>query len=72
MGGDQVLGFVHTSNGDIEFCLRHGNRSALRLDRKAVLLIVAGGEIAGDAGQDFGDVADGRGRIEHRPVHPVA
>jgi hypothetical protein len=32
-----------------------------------VLLEIAGGEIAADAGQHFGDVAGGRGRIKHRP-----
>jgi hypothetical protein len=55
---ERVLGFVHASNGDIEFCLRHGNRLALRLDCEAVLLEIAGGEIAADAGQHLAHRAD--------------
>jgi hypothetical protein len=31
------------SNGHVHLRLRHGNRLALRLDRKAVLLEIAGG-----------------------------
>ena len=53
--------FVLPGRHHVELHLRHGNRLALRLDRKAVLLIVAGGEVAADAGQHFGHAPGRRG-----------
>jgi hypothetical protein len=63
--------FVLPGRHHVELHLRHGNRLALRLDRKAVLLIVAGGEVAADAGQDLAHRSDASGRIKHRPIHLV-
>jgi hypothetical protein len=51
--------------------LCHGNPLALRLDRKAVLLEIAGGEVRTNAGQNFGQAPGRRGRIKHRPINPV-
>jgi hypothetical protein len=64
--------FVLPGRQHVELRLRHGNRLALRLDCKAVLLKIAGGEVTADAGQHFGHASDRRGRIEHSPIHPVA
>ena len=69
---DERLFLIEAAGRHVELCLRNGNRLTLRLDCKTMLLIVAGGEVAADAGQHFGHAADGRGRIEHRPIHPVA
>jgi hypothetical protein len=52
--------------------LRARDRRTLTLDRNTVLLEIAGGEIRASAGQDFGHASGRRGRIEHRPVHPIA
>jgi hypothetical protein len=38
-----ALLLIHARNGHVNLRLRHGNRLALRLDRKAVLLEIAGG-----------------------------
>jgi hypothetical protein len=62
---------VDAGNGHVELCLRARDRRTLTLDRKAVPLKIAGGEVAADAGQHFGHAPGRRGRIEHRPGHAV-
>jgi hypothetical protein len=42
---------VGASGRHVELRLCHGNRAALRLDRKAVLLEIPGAQVAADAGQ---------------------
>lgn len=64
---DERLFLIEAAGRHVELRLRARDRRTLTLDRKAVLLEIAGGEIAADAGQHFGDVAGGRGRIKHRP-----
>jgi hypothetical protein len=69
--GEAFSFLVGAGGRHAELHLCHGNRLALRLDRKAVLLEIAGGEIAADAGQHFGHAPGRRGRIKHRPINPV-
>ena len=69
---EEALSFLIDAGGrHVELRLRARDRRTLTLDRKAMLLKIAGGEIAADAGQDLSHRADASGRIKHRPIHPV-
>jgi hypothetical protein len=69
--GEAFSFLVGAGGRHAELRLRARDRRTLTLDRKAVLLEIAGGEVAADAGQDFGHAPGRRGSIKHRPIHPV-
>jgi hypothetical protein len=54
----------------VELRLRHRDRLALTLDRKAVLRVIADDEVRTNAGDNLAYRADGGGgRIKHSPVN---
>jgi hypothetical protein len=62
------LFLVLPAGQNIYLCLCHGNRLALRLNCKAVLLEIASGQVGTNAGDNLAYRADGGGRITHSQI----